>query len=162
MDFGDIGENIPLIVTIIGLILFQFFFRRKRTLETTPREIAQSLLSEVRQNLRIAEAFTFHWQARKFVMTSWQRNKSKLDFLDQSLQVSISDAFVMAQDFNQQISAARKHKSASYMASVNMDKLKGLLTKNEQWLEQWLTSEAGTTEPSTKAPGIFDDWTGRG
>ena len=162
MDFGDIGENIPLIVTIIGLILFQFFFRRKRTPEATPREITQNLLAEVRRNLRIAEAFTFHWQTRKFVVTSWQRNKSKLDFLEQALQISISDAFVMAQDFNQQISAARKHKSASYMASVNMDKLKGLLTKNEQGLEQWLTSETGTTEPPPKTSGIFDDWVGRG
>jgi len=162
MDFGDIGGNIPIIVTIIGLILLQFFLRRKRTLETTPREIAQSLLSEVRLNLRLVEVFTFHWRAKKFITATWQRSKNKLDFLDQSLQITLSDAFTMTEDFNQQIGAAKKYKSTSYMASVDMDKLKVTLTKSEQGLEQWLTSEVGTTEPSTKHPGIFDDWTGRG
>ena len=162
MDWGDIGGNIPVIVTVIGLIVLQFFLRRRRPPETSPREIAQNLLAEVMHDLKTAEAFTFHWQTRKFVVASWQRNKNKLDFLEQSLQISISDAFIMAQDFNQQIAAAKKHKSASYMASVNMDKLKGLLTKSEQGLEQWLTSETGTTEPPPKTPGIFDDWVGRG
>jgi len=162
MDWGDIGGNIPVIVTVIGLIVLQFFLRRRRPPETSPWEIAQNLLAEVGHNLKIAEAFTFHWQARKFVIASWQRNKNKLDFLEQSLQGFITDAFIMAQDFNQQIAAARKHKSASYMASVNVEKLKGLLTKSEQGLEQWLTSEGGTTEPSSEVAGVFDDWGGRG
>ena len=161
MDFGDIGGNIPIIVTIIGLIVLQFFLRRKRTLETTPREIAQSLLSEVRLNLRLTEVFTFSYRTSKFMTTSWQINKNKLDFLNQSLQVALSDAFTMAEDFNQQIAAAKKYKSTSYMASVGVDKLKDKLTKSREGLEEWLQAKVGTIEPSVKIPGVFDGWLGR-
>ncbi len=162
MDFGNIGENIPFVLMIVGLILLQFFLRRRRSSETNPQEIAQSLLSEVKLNLRLAEVFTFHWQAKKFLTTNWQINKNKLDFLDQSLQGTLSDAFTIAEDFNQQIAAAKKYKSASYMASVDVGKLKGTLTKSEQGLEQWLQAKGGATEPPVKVPGVFDDWLGRG
>ena len=75
--------------------------------------------------------------------------------------VALSDASAIVEDFNQQIGAARKYKSASYMASVNMDKLKEPLAKSKQGLEEWLLARVGTKEPSPKYPGVFDDWTGR-
>ena len=161
MDFGDIGENIPVIAMVIGLILLQFFLRRRRPQEVTHQGIAQNLLAEVRLNHRIAEAYTLGGKTRKFMTTSWQRYKNKLDFLDQSLQVTLSDAFTMAEDFNQQIAAAKKYKSTSYMASVNVDKLKGPLTKSEEGLGQWLQSKGGTTEPPLTIPGMFDDLLGK-
>ncbi len=161
MDFGNIGDNIPFIIMVVGLILLQFFLRRKHTRETKPQDITEGLLSEVRLNLRLAEVFTFSHRASKFMTTTWQINKNKLDFLDQPLQVTLSDAFTMAEDFNQQIAAARKYKSTSYLASIDVDKLKGKLTKSEQGLEQWLQSEVGTTETPVKIHGIFDDWLGK-
>lgn len=150
------GINVPLIVAIIGIILLQFFLRRRRKPETTSRDIAQSLLSEVRLNLGLVEAFLFHWRAKKFELASWQRNKTKLDFLDHPLQVVLSDAFTMAEDFNQQIEAAKKHKSASYMASLNVDKLRKPLTKSKEGLEEWLQSTVVGKEPPTQYPGLFD------
>jgi hypothetical protein len=162
MDFGDIGENIPIIAIIIGLILLQFFLRRRRAPATTQQGIVQNLLAEVRLDLKLTEVFNFSQQARKFMTTSWQLHKSKLDFLDQSLQSTLSDAFTMAEDFNQQIAAAKKYKSTSYLASIDVDKLKDKLTKSREGLEEWLLSKVETKEPSPKYPGIFDDWTGKG
>lgn len=161
MDFGDIGDNIPLIVSIIGLILFQFFMRRRRPKEKTQSQIVQNLLSEVRLNLSLTEVFTFDWRAKKFITTTWQRNQNKLDFLEQSTQVDISDAFMMADDYNQQINAAKKHRSTNYMASVNVDKLNEILTRIQQDLEKWLESKTGSSEPGLEAPSIFGDFTGR-
>ena len=129
--------------------------------ETRPQEVTEGLLSEVRLNLRLAEIFTFSHRARKFMTTTWQINKNKLDFLDQSLQITLSDAFTMAEDFNQQISAAKKYKSTSYLASIDVDKLKDKLTKSQEGLEEWLQAKVGTTEPSVKIPGVFDDWLGK-
>ena len=91
MDFGDIGDNLPIIVMVLALILLQFFLRRRRKPEATQGEIVQSLLSEVRMNLSLIEAFRFRSQVKKFAAASWQRNKTKLDFLDQSLQAVLSD-----------------------------------------------------------------------
>jgi len=162
MDFGDIGENIPIIALAIGLILLQFFLRRRRPPVATHQGIAQNLLAEVKLNHRMAEAFALGQQARKFMTTSWQRHKNKLDFLDQSLQVTLSDAFMMAEDFNQQMAAAKKYKSTSYLAGIDVDKLKGTLTKSWEGLEEWLSSKGETKESPAKAPGIFDAWLGRG
>lgn len=156
MDFSAIAENFPLIASIVGLILLQIFLRRRRRSERTQGEIVQNLLSEVKLNQALVETSHLRQKPKKIETVSWQRTKAKLDFLDSSLQVALSDAFTMAEDFNQQIDAANKHKSASYMASVNMDRLKGPLAKSKEGLEQWLLSTTGEKEPPPKYPGVFD------
>lgn len=161
MDFGDIGGNVPIILMIIGLILLQFFFMRRRKPERTRQAIVQSLLSEVRLNQALVESAHLRQKPQKFAMAGWHINKSKLDFLQQSLQGTLSDAFGMAEDFNRQIAAAKKYKSASYMVNVNMDKLKEPLAKSRQGLEQWLQLNTGTKEPPLEYPGMFDGLFGR-
>lgn len=159
MDFGAI--NAPFILVVIGIIVLQIFLMRRRKPEVTQQESVRNLLAEVRMNLGLVEIFRVHQQAKRFEMVSWQRNKTNLDFLDQSLQVVLSDAYMMAEDFNRQIKVAKKYKSASYMVNINIDKLKEPLTKSKQGLEEWLLSKVGTKEPSPKYPGLFDVWFGR-
>ena len=161
MDFGNIGSNIPAIVLAIALILLQLFLKRRRKPETTQQEIVRSLLSEVKLNQALAESYHLRQKPKKFEIVSWQRNKNKLDFLDKAVQVALTDAFTTAEDFNGQIEAAKKYKSASYMVNVNVGKIIEPLTKSRQGLEQWLLSKTGTKESSSKYPGIFDDWFGK-
>ena len=155
MDFSDPG-NILFIAVIIGLLLLQFFLRRRRSPATTQQGIVENLLSEVRVNIQLAEVLALNLQARKFMTTSWMINKNKLEFLDQSLQGNLSDAFAIAEDFNQQLSIAKKHKSSGYMASVDVAKLKEKLTKSREGLEEWLFSKTGTKEPQLKYPSMTD------
>jgi len=162
MDFGNISDNIPIIVMIVGLILLQLFLKRQRKPEITHQETARSLLSEVRLNQALAESYHLQQKPKKFETVSWQMNKTKLDFLVESLQVTLSDAFTTIEDFNRQIAVAKKHKSASYMVNVDVGKLKEPLSKSREGLEKWLQSATGTKEPSPKYPSIFDGWLGRG
>jgi len=156
MDFGDTGQTILIFAVIIGLLVLQFVFRRRRSPATTQQQIVESLLAEVRFNLRLADVLTLNWQAKRFITTSWQIDKNKLDFLDQSLQSTLSDAFAIAEDFNHQLGMAKKYKSSSYMANIDMAKLKEKLTQSREGLEKWLLSKTGTTEPQTKYPSITD------
>jgi len=156
MDSRAITENLPLIVSIVGIILLQFFMRRRRKAATTQPEIVRNLLTEVNLNQALVEAFSLQPKKKKFLTTSWQMSKDKLDFLDSSLQLALSDTFTTAEDFNQQIGAANKHKSAIYMASVNVDKLRGPLAKSKDGLELWLMSQTGEKEPPTKYPSVFN------
>ena len=155
MDFSDPG-NILFIVVIIGLVLLQFVLRRRRSPAITQQQIVESLLSEVRLNIRLTEVLTLNWQARKYMTTSWLMNKNKLEFLNQSLQGNLSDAFAIAEDFNQQLSIAKKQKSSGYMASIDVAKLKEKLTKSREGLEEWLFSKTGTKEPQPKYPSMTD------
>ena len=155
MDFSQIKENIPVILMIIGLILLQFFLRRRKP-ATTQREIVQSLLNEVKLNQALAESHHLRQKPKKFETVSWRRSKNKLDFLNQPLQVALSDAFMLAEDFNQQIDTAKRQKSALYMLNINMDKIKDSLGKSKQGLEEWLLKNVGTKEPPPKYPSITD------
>ncbi len=160
MDFGTIGENAPLIVVaVIVLVLLQIFLRKSKP-EAAEQEVVQSLLLEVRVNQALLESFHLWQKPRKFEMVSWRRNKTKLDFLNQSLQSALSDAFGMAEDVNQRVVDAKKYKSASYLVGINIDKLKEPLAKSKEGLEEWLLMKLGTIDPSPKYPGLLDGWFG--
>ena len=158
MDFGDIGENIPIILLIVGLIALQFIVGRRRKPESTRQQTIRDLLLEVRLNQAMLESYYQRQKPKKFEMNDWKRSKGKLDFLGQSLQRSLSDAYMIIEDFNQQIDEAKRYKSASYMASVNPDKLKEPLAKCRQGLQEWLLASTAANPP--KRPGILDEWLG--
>ena len=144
-DLGDLGKNLTVLIPLILIILFQVFLKKRKG-EKTPLEIVGSLLLEINQNQKLMEAFLFQWQAKKFSTGSWQRNKNRLDFLAQSLQTALSDAFSLAEDFNRQIDNAKKYKSSSYLANVNVEKLREPLTRSKQGLEAWLQSNSDKEE----------------
>ncbi len=136
MDFGDIGANLFIILGIVALLVFNIFLRRRRG-ERTPVEVAMSLLSETNHNQKLVEDFQFHLNVKEFKTGSWKRNESKLDFLDQSLQTTLATTFSMAERFNQDIDAAKKRKSVTYLSGIDVHKLEELLAKSKQGLEEW-------------------------
>lgn len=156
MDFGSIEENLPLIALVIALILLQFFLRRRRSPETSQLRIAEVLASEVRVNLRLAEVLADGEQIKRFITTSWTMHKNKVDFFEQALQVNLTDAFTIAEDYNQQVNAAKKFKSVGYIASIDVEKLRDKLTKCKEGIEQWFLAKTGSKEPPPKTPGMFD------
>ena len=157
MDFGDLGElgkNITIIIPLILLIIFQIFMRKRRT-ERTPQEIVSNLLAEVNQNQQLMEAFLVKWQVKKFKTGSWQRNKNRLHFLDLSVQTALADAFDLAEEYNREIDSAKTHKSASYLANINVEKLRQPLARSRQGLEEWLQATMGQEGQPTRRGGLF-------
>jgi len=135
-DFGDFGNILIIMIPLILIILFNVFFKKRKAEKTEP-EIAMSLLSEVAINQQIAEAFAGKSQLRKFRTGSWQRNREKMNFLDQKLKDELAKAFGMAEEFNRAIDATRKFKSSSYLEGIPVDKLKDSLARSRQGLEEW-------------------------
>lgn len=162
MDFGSLGDNAPIFLLIIGIILLQIFLRRGRKPKVVSREVVQSLLSEVRLNQALVETFDLRQKPKKLEAVSWQRHKDKLDFLKQSLRGALSDSFMIIEDFNRQIDAAKKHGSSSYMVNVDVTKLKEPLDRSRQGLEEWFLASADGKDSLKKSTGVLDDWLGRG
>jgi len=158
MDFGgiDIMENLPIILIAVAIIVVQFFLRRRVKPEKTPREIVLSLLGDVGRNLGMVESFSSQSRMSKFMVASWQRNKNRVDFLDQDLQGALSDSFIMADDLNRQIDAARTQKSSIYVATIDVSKLRNPLTKSKEGLEHWLENNFGSKEPPVEYPSLTD------
>ena len=156
MDFGDIGKNLPIIIIVVLVIIVQFFLRRRPKPEKTPREIVLGLLGEVERNLNLLESFSAKPRMSKFLVASWLRNKDRVDFLSQELQRTLSNAFMMAEDFNRQMEAAKTQKASIYMATIEVDKLRGPLTRSKEGLEKWLVDNVGTKAPPVEYPTMMD------
>ena len=154
MDLGEAGKNLIILIPIILLIIVNIFFRKRKG-EKTPLGIAVTMLADVNRNQKLAETFSFHWRSSKFKTGSWKRNRGKLDFLPLELQETLSKAFGMAEEFNQRIEDAKKYKSDSYTAGINVDKLKEPLAKSRQQLEEWLRENMGNPEYQPKRRGLF-------
>jgi len=150
---GPLG-NILLVVVIILFMLGSIFLRRRSAEKTELGKIV-SLLSEINQNLKIIDAFSFHWRTKKFKTGAWQRNTAKLDFLDEKLQTTLANAFGMAEEFNREIDEARRHKSSSYLASIKVDKLKDVMTKGQQELGEWFQENKDKQELLPRKRGLF-------
>ena len=161
MDFGALGERLPLILAIVALILLQFFLRRRRKPEGTHDEIVQSLLGEVKLNQAVVGMLSAGQRPRRLEVVTWQRNRDKLEFLDQPLRAALSDAYRVAEEFNQQLDTARKYKLSTSLANINPNRLGESLSQSQQGLEDWLLSQTGSRETGKKYPGMFDDWTGK-
>jgi len=156
MYLAAIGENLIIVAAIIGLLLLQFLFRRGRQPVRNRPELVRGLLTDVRINEALVETFGLRPKPRKFETANWQLNRNRLDFLGQSLRATLSDAFTLAQNFNQEIKTARKSPSDSHIVTLDVAKLKEPLAKSKQGLEDWLLANVGGKEPPMKYPGLFD------
>lgn len=145
-DWGEIGKFFSYLIPVIIFILFNVFFR-KRQGQKRRLGVVRSLLSEINYNQKLMEAFLFQWQAKKFKTGNWKRNRDKMDYIDQGLHTTLAGAYEIAEEFNKEIDAAKKHKSASYMASIQVDRLKEPLANSKQGLEEWLQLNEGRKEP---------------
>ena len=61
----------------------------------------------------------------------------------------------MAEDVNERIAAAKKYKSDSYMAGIDVEKMKKPLADSEQELQRWLEENMHNPEFMPKRPGLF-------
>jgi len=152
--FGGEGNQWMFIIPLIILIVFSFLFRRRKA-ERTETEIAGSLFFDVNANLRLVESFSFQGRPNKFKTGSWERNSGKVEFLDASLRSTLADAFGLAESFNQEIEAAKRYKSTTYLSAINVDKLKEPLTKSKQGLEEWLKANIQQAGPGAGQRGCL-------
>ena len=137
MDWSEIGKVLAYLVPVIILLVINIFFRKQQE-QKRRLTVVKSLLSEIDYNQKLIEAFSFRWQAKRFKTGTWKRNKDKMDYIDQSLHAILTGAYEITEEFNREIDVAKKHKSASYLASIQVDRLKEPLAKGKQGLEDWL------------------------
>ena len=136
-DWEDIGSIVTYLVPVLIFIVINVFFRKQQE-QKRQQQVVRSLISEIEYNQKLMEAFLFKWQAKKFKTGTWKSNKDKMDYIDQSLRDTLAGAYEIAEGFNSEIEAAKKHKLSSYLAGIQVDRLKEPLARRKQGLEEWL------------------------
>ena len=151
-DWGEIGKVLAYLVPAIILILVNVVFKKQQE-QKRRQSVVRSLISEIDYNQKLIEALSIQWQAKKFKTGNWKRNKDKMDYIDPSLHSTLTGAYEITEDFNREIDAAKKYKSASYLASIQTDRLKEPLAQSKQGLEEWLEANTSKKEPLPRHHG---------
>lgn len=154
MDFGDGWQSFALVALFVIIFIVSIIFRKRKG-DSAPIIIAMTLLRDVDKNQKLVQSFHFNWKTKKFKTENWKKFNDKLDFLDEELGKVLSAAFMMAEDFNERIAEAKRHKSSSYLATIQVDKLSMPLAKGREGLEQWVQENWGNREVHPKRRSLF-------
>jgi len=149
-DWKEIGQVFSYLVPVVAFIVINIFFR-KRQEQKRQQQVIRSLISEIDYNQKLMETFLFKWQAKKFKTGTWKRNRDKMDYIDHGLRNTLAGACDIAEEFNSEIEAAKKHKSSSYLAGIQVNRLKEPLARSKQGLEEWL--ELNKRQKELEKPG---------
>jgi len=136
-DWENIGSILSYLIPVVAFIVINIFFRKQQE-QKRRQQVVRGLLSEIDYNQKLMETFLFKWQSKKFKTGTWKSNRDKMDYIDQSLHNTLAGACEIAEEFNSEIDAAKKHKSSSYLAGIRVDRLKEPLARSKQGLKEWL------------------------
>ncbi len=150
IDWKEIGQVLSYLIPVVAFIVINIFFR-KRQEQKRQQQVVRSLISEIDYNQKLMETFLFKWQAKKFKAGIWKANKDKIDYIDQGLRNTLAGAYEIAAEFNSEIETAKKHKSSSYLAGIQVDRLKEPLARSKQGLKEWL--ELNKRQKELEKPG---------
>ena len=154
MDLSETWMTVILVVLMVGLLVANVYLG-KRKAEKAPMGKVVSVLSDIRHNQKIVQTFNFHWQTRRFKTGGWMRNSTKITFLPEELWISLDKIFDLVEDYNQRIDIAKKSKSDSYMAGIDVDRLKAPLDSVAERLREWAQVNMTNPEYAPKRRGLF-------
>jgi len=152
---GETGINIIIGVVVLLFLGLNIYVKSRRSLKSPLGRVAL-ILTNINHNVNLVENFSFHHGVGKMRTCAWQKNEDKIDLLPQELRMALSQVFEMCEEVNGRIDAARKFKSDSYMAGIDISKLKAPLADSQKQLQEWLQANMQNPEYQPKRRrGLF-------
>jgi hypothetical protein len=139
-----------LVLSLLVIIILFSLFRRRGGPSKYP-ETVQAILWDVKINEVLANTIQVRPKPTPFETVNWQLYQKKMGFLEETLKQDLRESFELATKFNVDIRAARKAKSDSYK-NLDLSRLKELLVKCRQELEDWMIKNTGSKELPPKYP----------
>lgn len=153
---GETGINIIIGVIVLLFLGLNIYVKSRRSLKSPLGRVA-FILTDINHNVNLVENFSFHHGVGRMKTGAWQKNKDKIDLLPQELRMALSQVFEMCEEVNGRIDAARKFKSDSYMAGIDISKLKAPLADSQKQLQEWLQANMQNPEYQPKRRrGLFN------
>jgi hypothetical protein len=151
---GNLTTNILIGVALFLMLGLSIGLQILRT-QRAPLGRAIGILANINRNERYVENFSFHRSIGKLKAGAWKKNKDKIDFLPQELRTTLSKLFEMVEEANERIEAAMKYKSDSYMAGIDISKLKEPLARSKEQLQEWIQANMRNPEYLPKKRSLF-------
>ena len=152
---ADNWTSIALLVLLVIMVVANVFLKGRK-MEKSPTGKMMVIYMELNSNKNILESLGASRHYKKFKTGAWERNRSKLDFLPYELQTSMAHAFDMAEDYNQRLAAAGKFGSQSYMAGIDVEKMRKPFEQTVQGIYAWIQENMDDPELAPKKKrGMF-------
>ena len=151
---SDLSTSIVIgvvMILLLGLAIGIQVFRTRRA----PLGKVVSILSSIKYNKRLCDNFSYHHTIGRLKAEAWEKNREKVVFLPGELMDELSELFEMVAEANAMIDAAGKFKMDSYMAAVDVDKLKGPLASCGEQLREWVYENMNNPEYLPKKRRLF-------
>ena len=152
---SDMTINIIMGLLLVGALVLNIYVKYRRSKKTPLGRVA-SILMNINHNEKFVESFSYHHGIGRMKTDAWNKFKDKIDFLPQDLRQMLSQVFDMSEQVNERINAARKFKSDSYMAGIDLSKIKTPLANTKEQLQDWLQTNMQNPEYQPKRRrGLF-------
>ena len=151
---SDLTTNILIGVAMVVLLGLSIGLQVVRT-RRAPLGKVIGILSSVKYNAKFCENFSYHRSVGRLKAKAWEKNRHKVSFLPQSLIDDLTRLFEMVAEINARIDSAIKYQSDSYMAAIEIDKLKEPLAKCQEKLTEWVYENMNNPEYLPKKRSLF-------
>lgn len=152
---SDTGINVLLGLVLLLALALNLYVKMRRSAKSSLGKVSL-ILADINRNENLVENFGFHRSVGRMKTGAWDKNKDRVDFLPQELRMALSQVFEMVEEVNSRIDAARKFKSDSYMAGIDVSRLKAPLARSKEQLQGWVQENANNPEyQPKKRRGIF-------
>ena len=153
----DIGA-IVLVSSLVFIVVLYSIFRGKAGVRHKP-EVVHFVLLDVKMNQSLSLTFYDREKIRGLEQTNWEMNKSKIEFLGESLKDTLRSTFVLVEEINKEVKAIKKDKTRD-RHEIDISRLAEPLTKCREGLEAWLMEMIGTTEVPPRYPTMMGTFFG--
>ena len=145
-----------LIIISGAIILLLFTFLRPRGGPRKYPEIVQFILYDIKINQALADTFLKRDKLKTFECNNWEINKTKIGFLTEIQKELLKETFALVDELNVGIKAAKKGRTDLYknIGQTELSKLKELLDRCQQELEDWMMTNVGHKELPLKYPSL--------
>jgi hypothetical protein len=139
------------LLLLLGLSIGLQIFRTRRSLLGH----VVAILGNIKHNIKLCENFSYHYGIGKLKADAWEKYREKVDFLPQELLNNLSKVFDLVMEINVNIDAAMRYKTDSYMAAIEIDKLKGTLVSCHEQLQEWVYANMNNPDYLPKKRSLF-------
>lgn len=140
--------------TVLGILLvlslaYNIYTRIRRQMRS-PLGRVISIHGNIKKNEKLVDNIAFHSGMERLKTAAWTQNKDEMGFLPEGLRTMLSQTFQMCDEVNVKIDDARRLKSNSYMAGVDVSRLKEPLARSRKGIKDWVLENMHNPEYSPK------------
>jgi len=147
--------NIFMGLALLAALALNIYVKYHRSKKTPLGRVA-SILMNLNHNEKFVESFSYSHKIGRMRTAAWYKFKDKIDYLPRELWQLLEKVFEMSEEINDRVNSARKFKSDSYMAGIDISKIKEPLADAKGQLQYWLQENMNNPEYQPKRRrGLF-------